>query len=160
MGLILKTRKPVSLCVMYDAKGKETSRIQLSEAVHAAAAVIHGGKLFVSDNLTKTVKAFNLADGKSVATIGEDVRVSYGIFGFVLDRRTGDVLIANSDASRVDRYSADGEPLSSFGQTGEGREKSKPRFDPTNLIVLPDGRLLVAEKGPTRLKIFTRWPEV
>jgi hypothetical protein len=156
MGLLLKTRKPVSFCTTFDGTGKETRRIQLAQDVPSAAtAAICRGRLLLSDRATKTVNVFDLADGQQVATIGDDLATAYGIVGFAIDKRSDDILIANTAAFRVDRYARDGRKLSSFGHTDKTKAESPARFTPTNLVVLPDGRLLTAEKMPTRLKIFS-----
>ena len=58
------------------------ARVQLAEGMYPGALAVSGDKLFVSDNMTKTVKVFNRADGKKIVDDRKGYALSAMAFRF------------------------------------------------------------------------------
>ena len=72
--------------------------------------------------------------------------------GVAVDARTGDVFIADSGNARIVRLDADGNLLGTWGEAGEGLDQF---IEPADLVVEPDGSVLVLDAMAQRLQRFT-----
>jgi hypothetical protein len=79
-----------------------------------------------------------------------------GVVDFDVDRRTNTVVVANPGKHRVERYALNGELLGFWGRFGMHSTADFPGCcNPTNVAVACDGRVVVTEKAPPRLKVFS-----
>jgi hypothetical protein len=102
---------------------------------------------------SRTILRYNPTTLKKVGSIGGDFRLCCGIFGIAANK-AGEVFATNLGAFHVDRFSAAGKKLSSFGKRGGGEDEFHGCCNPCNIVALPDGRILTMEKGGLRLKIY------
>ncbi|MEZ4767221.1 MAG: PA14 domain-containing protein [Caldilineales bacterium] len=72
--------------------------------------------------------------------------------GVAVDARTGDVFIADTGNARIVRLDADGNLLGSWGSAGDGLDQFQ---EPADLVVEPDGSVLVLDAVGQRLQRFT-----
>jgi sugar lactone lactonase YvrE len=66
----------------------------------------------------------------------------------------GTLRINNPGRLRVESYTTNGELLSSWGEAGMGAEHFCGCCNPTDIALMPDGRIVTAEKGIPRLKVY------
>jgi sugar lactone lactonase YvrE len=67
------------------------------------------------------------------------------------------VYVADTWNHRVQKFTLDGQPMLTFGQSGtppEGEAGGGLFFGPRDILLLPDGRLLVTDTGNHRLQVF------
>jgi sugar lactone lactonase YvrE len=62
--------------------------------------------------------------------------------------------LGNTGRHRVERYDANGKLLGFWGKQGLAPEDFCGCCNPTNLAIFPDGRVVTAEKGIPRLKMY------
>lgn len=156
-GKKYKVEVPVeALCKVFSWEGAPLGDLKLEDLKDVTNAKVIGGTVYVSDfGGTHTVRTFDAATGKSLASFGKNLRLCCGILDFAVDPKTGDVLIPNLGAFRLERYGKDGEIVSSFGKRGDDVESFQGCCNPVSAGVLPDGTLVVAEKDPSRVKLYT-----
>jgi len=151
---VVKREEPVSaFCRTLDATGKVVKDVDLQGAKAVTSGTFLGGRLLVADRTAGSVILYNVDTGAKVSAVGRGVRLCCGIFGFGVNARN-EILIANLGAFKVDRYSADGKPIGSFGKRGADADSFHGCCNPVNIVALPDGRLMTAEKDTTRIKIY------
>lgn len=149
-----QTQKQTAFLAVFDEKGKLTSEDLLPKFGDVTATAFSQGKLLLADRSRRALAVYDPATKKQVGSIGKDFRLCCGIFGFAVDK-SGNVLVGNLGAFHVDRFSPDGKLQSSFGRRGDKDDEFHGCCNPSNLVVLPDGRILTAEKSPLRLKIYS-----
>ena len=118
-----------------------------------------GDEVFVADAGTQTVYRFSPA-GNLSGRIGREQR---GAGGFVVPSPFFDVAagpkgllyIVNPGALRIETRTRDGLLRAFWGESSAGIEGFFGCCNPANLAVLPDGRLVTAEKGLLRVKVYT-----
>lgn len=156
-GKKYKVEVPVeALCKVFSWEGAPLGDLKLEDLKDATNAKVAGGKIYVSDyGGTHTVRSFDAATGKALASYGKDLRLCCGILDFVVEPKTGDVLIPNLGAFRLERYSKTGEMVYAFGKRGDDVASFQGCCNPVSAGVLPDGTLVVAEKDPSRVKIYS-----
>jgi hypothetical protein len=140
-------------CRVFDSAGKQTREVTVGDLRSITSGKIADGKLFLADFITSTVGVYDLDTGAKTATIGKGVRTCCGILGFAVDAKQN-IVIASLGAFHVDTYDAAGKLLNSFGKRGSEVLAFHGCCNPANLVVLPDGRLMTAEKDKTRIKIY------
>jgi len=129
--------------------------------------------IFVADAGNRVVLRYlgNRAEGpfrsQIASRIGEkdDAR---GIPGFVIPSPYFDVAVgpqdtlwvANPGRRRVERYTFDGNLVSSWGKASPKIEGFCGCCNPTHIAVLPDGGLVTSEKGLARVKTYTAGGEL
>ncbi len=72
----------------------------------------------------------------------------------VLVRKDGGLLVNNPGRLAVEAYKPDGTLVSSFGKASMSIEGFCGCCNPTDLALLPDGRVVTAEKGIPRVKVY------
>lgn len=156
-GRKFKVEVPIeALCKTFSWEGAPLGELKLEDLKDVTNAKVIDGKIYVSDfGGTRTVRTFDAATGKSLTAFGKDLRLCCGILDFAVEPKTGDVLIPNLGAFRLERYSRDGGMVSSFGKRGDDVESFQGCCNPVSAGVLPDGNLVVAEKDPSRVKVYT-----
>ena len=79
-----------------------------------------------------------------------------GVLDLALEPQRDSFLVAHPQKHRVERYSLDGELIDKFGRFGmEDPADFGGCCNPTNITATPDGLIVVSEKAPPRLKVFT-----
>ena len=145
-----------ALCKTFTWEGTPTGDIKLEKLTDVINAEVLGGKIYVSDfGGTHTVRSFDAKTGKSLKSYGKNLRLCCGILGFAVDPKTSDVLIGNLGAFRLERYSPGGNLHSGFGKRGQQPEDFQGCCNPVSAAVLPDGNLVVTEKDPSRVKVYS-----
>ena len=66
----------------------------------------------------------------------------------------GTLLINNPGRLRVESYRADGEFLGSWGEAGMAADRFCGCCNPTDIALMPDGRIVTTEKGIPRVKVY------
>jgi len=145
-----------ALCKTFAWDGTPTGSLELENLKDVINAKVADGIIYVADlGGTRTVRTFDARTGKSVGSLGKDLRLCCGILDFALDPKSGEVLIANLGAFKLERYNKGGQLLSSFGERGEQPESFQGCCNPVSAAVLPDGNLVVVQKDPSQVKIFS-----
>lgn len=144
-----------ALCKTFSWDGTPIADIDLENLKDVINAKVTGGYIYVSDfGGSHTVRTFDAKTGKSVGSFGKDLRLCCGILDFAIDSKSGEVLIANLGAFKLERYSTSGHIRSSFGERGERPESFQGCCNPVSAAVLPDGNLVVVQKDPSQVKIY------
>lgn len=146
---------------VFDARGNRQAvwetppgRVWLSGLLATAGAV------FAADSGNRVVWRYDRA-GKVVGRIG-DKDPARGIPGFALPsphldvelHPDGRLRINNTGRHLVETYTFEGERLAAWGKPGMGIESFCGCCNPIALAVLPDGRIVTAEKGLPRVKVY------
>lgn len=156
-GRKYKRQIPVGAqCKTFGWDGKPLADLDLGDLKDVTNAKVVGGKIYAADyGGTRAVRSFDAKTGAAGQAFGKDLRLCCGILDFAVDEKSGDVWIANLGAFRLERYSPTGSARSSFGQRGSDLESFQGCCNPVSAAVLPDGNLVVAEKDPSRVKVYT-----
>ncbi len=143
----------------WDTQGKALDPLRDGERLGTVTAIgFSGGDVFVADATARCVRRYDRA-----GTWLNDIGKSNNTQGFVipngyLDLRVdaaGAVHVANPARHRIERYEVNGKLLGSFGKFGMHQpEDFGGCCNPTNLALMKDGRLVVTEKAPPRLKLY------
>lgn len=145
-----------ALCKTYSWDGTLIGDLELENLKDVINAKVVEGKIFVSDfGGSHTVRVFDAKTGKGIDSIGKDLRLCCGILDFAIDPKTGEVLIANLGAFKLERYSPQGNLRGSFGKRGSDLDDFQGCCNPVSAAVLPDSNLVVVEKDPSRVKIYS-----
>lgn len=68
---------------------------------------------------------------------------------------SGDVLITNPGVHQIERWTKDGKRLAAWGTPSEKLDGFCGCCNPTDMALLPDGRVVTSEKGIPRVKVYT-----
>jgi hypothetical protein len=118
--------------------------------------------VFVADAGNKIVWHYD-ASGRPVGRIGRPDKAR-GIPGFLITSEHFDLAVApdgllrvvNPRALRVEAYTFAGDLASSWRKLGSGIEGFFGCCNPAHLAILSDGRVVTAEKGISRVKVYNR----
>ncbi len=130
-----------------------------ARAVLTSIALV-GNEVFVADAGTQMVHRLD-HQGTRLGRIGQ--RDEHGRGGFVVPSPFFDVApapggmlyITNPGALRIETRAADGTLRSVWGEASAEIEGFFGCCNPAHLAVLPDGRIVTAEKGLLRVKVYT-----
>jgi len=118
----------------------------------------HGDEVFLADATTRCIRRCD-REGRLLGLIGDRHRkggfhIPNGVVDFAIDPE-GVLHVANPGMHRVERWTADGEPLGHFGRF-DGRDPAGfgGCCNPTNLALDPAGRVVVTEKAGPRAKVY------
>jgi len=117
--------------------------------------------VFIADAKAKIVWKCDV-DGKQLGHIGRRAD-SPDAPGFVVPSpyfsaamsSDGLLRVANPGAHRIEAYTLDGHLELFWGQTGERIETFCGCCNPSHIAILPDGRIVTAEKGIPRVKVYS-----
>ncbi|MEI8233093.1 MAG: hypothetical protein WCH57_00230 [Verrucomicrobiota bacterium] len=143
-------------CKKFAWDGTLIGELKLENLMDVINAKVVAGKVYVSDfGGTRTIRVFDARTGKAMASIGKNLRLCCGILDFAVDPKNEDVLVANLGAFRLERYSPAGNLHSFFGKRGDDAESFQGCCNPVSAAVLPDGNLVVVQKDPSQVKLYT-----
>ena len=116
--------------------------------------------VFVADAGSRLVYRYDAA-GKRLGEIGRRDPAK-DISGFIVPSPYFDVAvtaddqlrIANPGRFRIEWYTAEGVPQGYWGESGTRIERFCGCCNPANIALLPDGRVVTAEKGLPRVKVY------
>jgi len=117
--------------------------------------------VFAADAGAKIVWRFD-TDGKLLGRIGQRDE-SRNVPGFVIPSPYFDVAVApdgllravNPGWHRIEAYTFDGHLETFWGRSGMGIAAFCGCCNPSNIAILPDGRVVTAEKGIPRVKVYS-----
>ena len=129
---------------------------QLQREPEPEAALPHGGERPETPDTS-------VRPAGDFSALQADVLWSYGFCGaddgqlsaprgVAIDPRSGDVYVADSGNARIVRLDADGNLLGAWGTAGDGLDQFQ---EPVDLVVEPDGSVLVLDATAQRLQRFT-----
>jgi len=121
---------------------------------------VDGDEIFIADAGARLVYRYSSA-GEARAVIGEEAE-DVDHKGFVLPTpfldcaaREGVLYVNNPGRLRVEMFAYDGTPRGHWGKAGFRDDEFPGCCNPTNLAVLPDGRIAVSQKGKPLIKLFS-----
>lgn len=145
---------------VWDASGRVLATWSpLSPRSVLTSIALVGDEVFVADAGTQSVYRFS-ASGELLGRMASNPR---GEGGFVVPSPFFDVAagpqgllyVVNPGALRVETRSREGLLRAFWGESSAGLEGFFGCCNPANLAVLPDGRLVTAEKGLLRVKVYS-----
>ena len=157
-GRKFKIQVPIgALCKKFTWDGTFIGDLDLQGLKDVINAKVVGGKVYVADfGGTRQIRIFDAKTGSPLQAVGKDLRLCCGLLDFAVDPKSGDVLIGNMGAFSLERYSPQSGAIKfAFGKRGTAAEDFQGCCNPVSAAVLPDGNLVVVEKDPSRVKIYT-----
>ena len=156
-GRKFKVVNPIgAICKKFTWDGTLIGDLDLKGLKDVINAKVVAGKIYAADfGDTHKVRVFDAKTGNSLASIGKDLRLCCGLLDFAVDPKNGDVFIGNMGAFSLERYSPTGSIKFAFGKRGAAMQDFQGCCNPVSAAVLPDGNLVVVEKDPSRVKIYT-----
>ncbi len=142
-------------CKVMSFDGNEQRTMDFSPLLSIRTATIRNGELYTADYARRTISCFDAQSGQLKTESNLPVRLCCGIFHFAIDPADGDMLVSNLGAFKLQRYESDGNLKSEFGERGEADQAFHGCCNPVSSSVLPDGNLVVTEKDPSRVKIYS-----
>ncbi len=136
-------------------EGKEAGEFRFVSGI-----AVHGANVFVADAGNRCVHRFDTTGdfiddiGKRNEEKGVDGIVCPSAFLDVTVDDEGVLFVTNPGRSRVEQYRTDGTLIHYWGEAGAQAERFFGCCNPTNLALLPDDRLVTAEKILTRVKVY------
>ena len=136
-------------------EGKEAGEFSFVSGI-----TVHGANVFVADAGNRCVHRFDTTGdfiddvGKRNEEKGVDGIVCPSAFLDVTVDDEGVLFVTNPGRSRVEQYRTDGTLIHYWGEAGAQAERFFGCCNPTNLALLPDDRLVTAEKILTRVKVY------
>jgi hypothetical protein len=147
---------------VYDDQGKPLAVWSRPDKRSVLASIaVSEEDIFVGDAGALAIWHYD-PQGKFLGAIGKRDK-SNGISGFVCPSPNLDVAIApdgllrvtNPGEHRVEAYTFDGHLELSWGRNGMGIETFCGCCGPSNIAILADGRVVTAEKGIPRVKVYS-----
>ncbi len=144
-----------------DASGKALSDFGVAgERVRLSSVLPLGQELWVADSGQRAVWRYD-ASGKLLGKVGAPDPAT-GYPGLLVPSPhldlaltpTGNVLINNPGKLRVETWSPQGKLTGQFGKPGMGDDGFAGCCNPIAVAALPDGRVVTAEKGLVRVKVY------
>ena len=117
-----------------------------------------GGDVVLADASARWVRRYD-REGTLLNNIGDQHRkggfhIPNGVVDFAVDA-DGNLRVANPGMHRVERYAPDGALLGRFGRfDGQDPAGFPGCCNPIDLVLLPESRVAVAEKAPSRVKVY------
>ncbi|MEI7904162.1 MAG: hypothetical protein WCI43_01955 [Candidatus Firestonebacteria bacterium] len=112
------------------------------------------GRIFIADAVAKKIYVY-LNESKQLTEIKGNKRFIIPSPHFDAAVKEGALYVNNPGEHRIEKYSFDGKFLRGFGRPGMDVEGFSGCCNPTNILVLKDGRIVTSEKGLPRIKIFS-----
>jgi hypothetical protein len=121
------------------------------QAIVTSVSASEGG-VFVADSGNRQVLRFD-AEGALKARVGDGYSVPSPYFDVVASA-DGTVWAADPGAQAVRHYGANGELLSSWGRSSMDVDGFGGCCNPAHIAQLPCGKIVTAEKGVPRVKVY------
>jgi len=126
------------------------------------AIVVSDTNVFVADAGNRCIHRFDIT-GDFIDEIGKRDR-DVGFVGLICPSpyldcdmdASGVLYVTDPGRLRVEKYRLDGKLLGYWGEPGIRPEQFCGCCNPTNLVLMPNGRLATAEKGIPRVKVYDR----
>ncbi|MFH1074814.1 MAG: hypothetical protein V1752_06985 [Candidatus Firestonebacteria bacterium] len=141
----------------FGKKGRKTGEFEYITSIK-----IMRGNLFIADAGNRRVSKYDL-NGKY---LGEFVKKDSkkGYKGFIIPSphmdlgpdKDGSLWVANTGMLRLEKYSAEGVFLDSWGKSGVKPENFIGCCNPCNFTVTKDGDFVTSEKGLPRIKLYDK----
>ncbi|GMV98804.1 MAG: hypothetical protein AMXMBFR83_31520 [Phycisphaerae bacterium] len=142
----------------FDAQGRRLEELRDPPRLGRVTAIgFIGDDLLLADATHRCIRRYD-RHRRFVLDIGaknntRGFLVPNGHLELAIDEK-GIIHATNPGKYRVERYTADGELLGHFGRFGTRDPEHFPGCcNPTNLALLPGGRVAVTEKAPPRMKV-------
>jgi hypothetical protein len=143
----------------FDASGRAVGELRDAQRLGTVTAVaVHDNDVLAGDATARCIRRYDRS-GKWLNDIGANNNtrgflIPNGYLDFRVDA-SGTIHAANPAKHRVERYTLTGELLGHFGRFGMHRpEDFGGCCNPTNITLLPHGRVAVTEKAPPRMKVY------
>ena len=144
----------------FDREGRPLGRIEDGEKLGLITGLAAARNLlFAADATNRTIHLFE--EGVWQREVGADVNtrgfmIPNGILDLVLDPKSETVVVAHPQKHRVERYDLQGKLLGKFGRFGMQEPGDFGGCcNPTNITATVDGRIVVSEKAPPRVKVYS-----
>ena len=144
----------------FDQRGKLQSTLRDGERLGLITGLaILGDTLIAADATQRTVHSFQ--GGKWQREIGADVNtrgfmLPNGILDLAADSNHTSFVVAHPQKHRVERYTLAGKLTAKFGRFGMANPADFGGCcNPTNITTTPDGQIVISEKAPPRVKVYT-----
>jgi glucose/arabinose dehydrogenase len=147
---------------LYDAQGQKTATWAVpSPKSYLTCIALHGQDIYVGDAGQRVVLRYDMS-GNVVGFIGQK-DAARKIPGIIMPSPHLDVVVGKDGLLRVTNpgrrvvevYDATGNLKSSWGKSAQDITGFSGCCNPTDLALLPDGRLVTAEKGLPRVKVHS-----
>ena len=143
--------------------GAERAQWPVGEKAYVVAVAATEGGLFLADAVGHTVRQYD-ESGRLIRTL--DGKGSPDEIGFVIRSGYFDLApapdgllrIVNPGKLRIEAWTYDGQRCFYWGKAAATVDGFAGCCNPANIAVLPDGRIVTAEKGvaPAKVKVFER----
>jgi hypothetical protein len=144
----------------FDFNGKLQSRIEDKNRLGLITGLaVEGDTLLAADASNRTIHLYN--KGEWQKEVGRDVNtrgfmLPNGVLDLALDATQQSFVVAHPQKHRVERYDLEGKLTFKFGGFGMGDPADFGGCcNPTNITATLDGVLVVSEKAPPRVKVYT-----
>jgi sugar lactone lactonase YvrE len=138
----------------FQDKVEDTGRLGL-----VTGLAVLGGTLIAADATNRTIRVYR--DGIWQCDADPEVNtrgfmIPNGVLDVAAESERNSFLVAHPQKHRVERYSADGALVNTFGRFGMDHPADFGGCcNPTNVTANPEGLIVVSEKAPPRLKVYT-----
>lgn len=143
-----------------DLNGRVLNRIAGLELGLVTGVAVLGDRLLAADATNKRLALYERGAWKRYVGLDTNTRgfmIPNGVLVAAADVEKRQFVVAHPQKHRVERYDADGSPASSFGHFGnEAPEDFGGCCNPTTIAASPGGLVIVSEKAPPRVKVFSR----
>jgi hypothetical protein len=144
----------------FDRQGKLLNAIDDSNRLGLISGLaVKGSVVIAADTTNRTIHLYH--DTVWQQEIGRDANtrgfmIPNGVLDISLEADRDTFLVAHSQKHRVERYRLTGELVDKFGRFGaENPADFGGCCNPTNVASLPNGLIVVSEKAPPLLKVYT-----
>lgn len=150
---IEKYGKDGKLLASWGTEGKERGQLQVVSGI-----AIYGANVYVADAGNRCVHRFDIT-GDFIDDIGKRRTGDVGMvcpspyLDCALDK-DGILYVNNPGLCRVERYDQNGKRIGMWGDPGDKPEDFSGCCNPSNIALLPDGRVITSEKLTPRVKVY------
>ncbi len=149
------------IAVLNQATQSVTGLVDLPATSHLTSLAVDQNYLFAADAGMRIVNQYDHRGG-IVRTLGGRDDAS-GRLGFIVPSPFFDLVIGSKDRlwivnpgqHVIEKYRADGELVSQWGEWSAKLKGFCGCCNPTHIALMPDGRFVTSEKGLVRVKLYT-----
>jgi hypothetical protein len=143
-----------------DRTGRVLDRIADSQLGLVTGVAVLGDLLLAADATNKRLALYERGVWKRHVGLETNTRgfmIPNGVLVAAADVEKRQFVVAHPQKHRVERYDADGSPAGWFGKFGnEAPEDFGGCCNPNTIAASPGGLVIVSEKAPPRIKVFSR----